>query len=70
MSYSKIALYRECPLRFQFRYIHRLPEEMIPSSLLAPTFSNQEVWTRRETRRTGKPAPSVVLRPFVAPCTG
>ncbi|MFL5329197.1 MAG: RecB family exonuclease [Gemmataceae bacterium] len=34
LSYSKIALYRQCPLRFQFRYIHRLPEEMIPSSLL------------------------------------
>ncbi|WP_424244657.1 ATP-dependent helicase/DNAse subunit B [Elusimicrobium posterum] len=25
-SYSKMSLYRECPQKFKFRYIHKIPE--------------------------------------------
>lgn len=34
LSYSRISLYQQCPLRFYFRYVAGLPERTISSSLV------------------------------------
>lgn len=34
LSYSAVNTYRQCPLRFYFRYVQQLPEEVVSSSLV------------------------------------
>jgi CRISPR/Cas system-associated exonuclease Cas4 (RecB family) len=57
LSFSALSLYQQCPLRFYFRYLARLPEESVASSLAYGSSIHSSLQYHFEQLLIGKPAP-------------
>jgi CRISPR/Cas system-associated exonuclease Cas4 (RecB family) len=58
LSFSALSLYQQCPLRFYFRYLARLPEETIASSLVYGSSIHSALQYHFEQLLIGKPMPN------------
>lgn len=59
LSYSAIALYQACPLRYYFKYVAGLPEETVASSLVFGACMHKAVQYRFEQLLAGNPVPDL-----------
>jgi CRISPR/Cas system-associated exonuclease Cas4 (RecB family) len=59
VSYSALATYQRCPLRYYFRYIAGLPEETVSASLVFGGAIHAALEHHFRTLGAGRPAPSI-----------
>ena len=59
ISYSAMSTYMACPLRYYFRYIQRIPEEIVSSSLVFGTSIHAAVQHHYEAILDGGDTPDV-----------
>jgi len=59
LSFSGLSLFQQCPLRFYFRYVAGLPEEMVGSSLVFGSAMHSALEFHYEQLLIGRPAPSL-----------
>jgi RecB family exonuclease len=58
LSFSALSLYQQCPLRFYFRYLARLPEESVASSLVYGSSIHSALQYHFEQLLIGQSVPS------------
>lgn len=59
LSFSALSLFQQCPLRFHFRYLARLPEESVAASLVFGGAVHRSIEHHYEQLLVGQPAPSL-----------
>jgi len=59
LSYSAVNTYRQCPLRFYFRYVEQLPEEVVSSSLVFGGAIHSAAEHHFNELMAGNPAPDL-----------
>ena len=57
ISYSAISTFQTCPLKYFFRYVDQLPEDVIPASLLFGSAIHGAVQFHFEQVMAGRPPP-------------
>lgn len=61
VSFSALSLFQQCPLRFYFRYLARLPEESVAASLVFGGAVHRAIEHHYQQLLVGEPAPSLDL---------
>jgi CRISPR/Cas system-associated exonuclease Cas4 (RecB family) len=59
LSYSAIALYQSCPLRYYFRYVLGLPEQIVAASLVFGAAFHASLQFHFEQLLAGNPPPAL-----------
>lgn len=59
LSYSAVSLYRQCPLRYFFRYVAGLPEQTVSASLVFGGAIHAAVQFHFEELLAGNSAPDL-----------
>ncbi|MCZ7646105.1 MAG: PD-(D/E)XK nuclease family protein [Planctomycetota bacterium] len=59
LSWSRISIYRDCPRRFRYRYVERVPEERVSAALPFGGAFHQAAERIAEARMAGWSIPSV-----------
>src|ERR1700722_3038766 len=59
LSYSSVALYQSCPLRWYFKYVAGLPEKTVSASLVFGGSIHAAVQRHFEDLLAGNPSPTL-----------
>jgi hypothetical protein len=59
VSWSALSTYRNCPLKYRFRYVDRLPEEFVSAALVFGTGIHTAVEQHFQMMLAGEKPPSI-----------
>ncbi len=59
LSWSAVKTYRDCPRRFWYRYVEKVPEEFVPASLAFGTAVHMAAQKCYQSQLEGRAVPSI-----------